>query len=211
MPETPLLIERLLSSPAFTRDLRLFLSLSEDVLLSISELGDTPEGFSGRPQAEYLNTHFQIPVNDAVRALHMAEHLYNRVTEQGLEGADAVNQIASVAGGLEEPIEIATPKRDAIQSILSFKRAYEVSNVASKALEDVPHFVNVSGSWSVKPVRTREGEVINVPVFGMSVVWHDSTAKHDQTFFFLDEEDWDTFKNTIDGFVDSRKDIDALL
>ena len=211
MPEKSLLEERLLASPAFIRDLKSFLSLPEDVLLAISELGNGPEGFSGVSQSETLKTRFDIPIDKAMRALRIAEHLYHRVTDLGLNDATAADQIISIISRLDESIEIDNQKRKAIEAVLSFKRAYEISNVTVKALENVPHFLDVNGSWNIKIVRTREGEIIKVPVVTMSVVWHDHSINHRQAFFYMDEEDWDEFNTKMKSLADNRKDIEDLL
>ena len=211
MPEKGLLVERLLVSPAFIRDLRGFLSLREDVLLAISEIGGGPEGFSGRPQAEDLNARFGVPIDEATRVLLLVEHLYDRVTELGLSTSETVSQIASIALGLEEPIEIDTRKRDAIEAVFSFKRDYEIANATSKALDNVPHFVDVNGDWSVKLIRTREGESVKIPVLTMSVIWHDSSLNHRQTTFFLSDEDWSEINTAMKAIADRREEINELL
>ena len=211
MVETSLVRERLLSSPAFMRDLKSFLSLPENVLLAISELGNKPEGFVGRPQAQSLNNDFDVPVDKTIRDLRIAEYLYDRVTELGLNTADAVNQIVAIASELEEPISIDNKLRDAIEAVLSFKRDYEISGAKSKSVNNVPHFVDANGSWSIKPIRTREGEIVRAPVMTMSIVWHDSSGNPHEAFFHMADQDWNAFSRKMNSLADSREEIEELL
>lgn len=212
MGETPLLREGLLSSPAFVRDLKSFLSLSGDVLLAISELGNQPDGFVGLVQSRTLNARFGIPVDKAMRDLRIAKFLYDRVTELDLDIDNAARQLADMAPGLlEDPISIDDERHNAIKAVLSFKPASEISRVKSKSVNDSPHFVGINGSWNIKPIRTREGETLKVPVMTMSIVWHDSSGNHHEAFFHMDDEDWDEFSSKTSALADSRKELEDLL
>lgn len=212
MDETPLLREGLLSSPSFMRDLKSFLGLSEDVLLAISELGNQPDGFVGFVQSQTLNARFGIPVDKAMRDLRIAKFLYDRVTELDLDTANAAHQLAAMASGLlEDQIPIDDKRRNAIKAVLSFKPAFEIYRVKSKSVNDSPHFVGINGSWNIKPIRTREGETLKVPIMGMSIVWHDSSGNHHEAFFHMDDQDWDELSSKISALSDSRKELEDLL
>lgn len=212
MDETPLLREGLLSSPSFMRDLKSFLSLSEEALLAISELGNQPDGFVGLVQSQTLNARFGISVDKAMRDLRIAKFLYDRVTEQGLDTANAAHQLAAMSSGLlEDQISIDDKRWNAIKDVLSFKPAFEMSRVKSKSVNDSPHFVGINGSWIIKPIRTREGEVLKVPIMTMSIVWHDSSGNHHEAFFHMDDHDWDELSSKISALAGSRKELEDLL
>ena len=211
MEEKSLLEERLLSSPAFMRDFKSFVTLPVEALLAIAELGNEPEGFVGRPQALGLVSRFKIPMDKTLRDLRVAEYLYSRVSELELDTAAAVEQVASVSAGLEGKLELSLEQRDAIARILSFKRAYEMSAARKAPLAGVPHFAGLGGSWSVKLVRTREGETVKVPVLTTGISWHDGVLNHHQAFFCLSERDWSEFTRQVQSFAEGHKDIDELL
>ncbi len=211
MDEQTLLDERLLSSTAFVRDFEALLNLPADALLAISKSDDGQDGFIGHGHSRNLNARFNIPIDKAARVLRIVEYLYNRVSELDLDAATAVDQVSSIAAELEAPIDLDYQKRDALKAVLSFNRAYELPMAAGKALDKVPHYVDVAGEWSVKPIRIRDGEIVKVPVVTVSVYWHDSTANHKQAFFYMSDADWDEFVSKVEAIRDSRKDIEDLL
>ena len=211
MDDKFLLRNGILSSPAFASDLKMLLELPKDALYAISKIGDTAEGFVGHAQAQSLNAQFGIPINEAMRNLRIAAFLYNRVSDLDLEVTDAVDQIASIASGLDEPISIDDQLRESIEEILAFKRIYEISKATGAAVGEVPHFVAVNGSWSVKPVEIRNGEIVKVPVVSMSIQWHDSVGNDHEAFFQMTDDDWQDFDNVIKSVSDSRKNVEELL
>ena len=211
MADAPLLDDRELASVPFIRDLRSFLSLSKDVLLAIAEIGNQPEGFTGRQQAQSLNARFGVPVNQAMRDLRIAEHLYIRISELGLDDTDAISQIDSIASQIQDPVTIDDKCRDAIIAVLSFKRDYEVATAAGKALANAPHFIGANGAWGIKPVKIRSGEIIKIPVVTLSIVWHDGTGNNHEAFLQMSDRDWEEFTSKLKGLTDSRKDVDELL
>ena len=147
MSSEPLLLEGTLSSAAFARDLTGLLSLSADELLGISGLVDDPEGFIGPSQAQNLSTRCGVPVAEAARHLRLSKFLYDRVTALEMDVAEATRQIEAAASELPDPLLLDREKREAIGSILSFKRSYEIGNTEGVALENAPHFVELNGSW----------------------------------------------------------------
>ena len=210
MVTPPTLLDRELALPAFVRDLRSFLNLSDEILLAISEIGDQPEGFTGFKQAQILKNRFDIPVDQASAHLQIAEHLYRRVAQSGLDAFGAVAQIDSIASGLQDPIALDDKRKDALTEVLTFKRAYEISTAVGTALANGPHFIAVNGSWSIRPVKIRNGEVIQVPIIGLSIVWHDSTGTNHETFCQMSEMEWEEFNSQVAAFADDRSNMDAI-
>lgn len=211
MVNVSLVSNKLLSTPAFVRDLTSFLNLSEDALLAIAGFGNESDGFVGSSQAHDLKTRFDIPTSQAMGVLRIAKYLYDRVSESSLDVADAVSQVDSIASDLNPPLSITDPQRNAIESILSYKRAYEISEAHSKALADAPHFSDVSGSWGVKLFQTRAGEPVKVPVMTLTLTWHDGSGDHHETFIQLSDEDWEDFGNKIKDLDSRRKPLNELL
>ncbi len=211
MVTPPTLMDRELALPAFVRDLRSFLSLSEDILLAISDIGEKAEGFTGFEQAQSLKSRFDIPVDQAAAHLQIAEHLYHRVAQSGLDVSDAIAQIDAVASGLQNPVSLDDKRREALSRVLSFKRDYEISTAVGTALADGPHFITVNGSWSVRPVKIRNGEAIRVPIIALSIVWHDSTGTNHETFFQMSEIEWEEFNSKVAAFAENRGEMQAIL
>ena len=184
MAETPLISYELLGSPAFVQDLRSFLSLPEEILLAISDLGNSPEGFRGQLQAQSLSSRFDVRSDRVIRYLRVTEYLYNRFTESEMDVDKALDEISSVASEWDDPIEVDAQLRDALKEILSLKREYE----ASKALKggvtsNAPHFVRLSGAWAVRPVKIRSEDTVMAPVLTMGIVWHDGAGNQHEAYF----------------------------
>ena len=212
MADTPLLRYELLSTGAFVRDFRSLLSLSADVLLAISKLADGPDGFTGHRQARDLSSRFGIQVGKIMRALRFAEYLYDRVAELDMPVSEAADEICLVASELEDPVSIDDQKRVAFQSLLSFKREYEVSNaMKSGATTNAPHFLQMSGAWTIKPIRVRTEEPIMSPVLTMSIVWYDGSGSPHEAFFQMSDNDWTQFTEEAQSLAKSRRDIEPLL
>ncbi len=150
-------------------------------------------------------------MNRARASLRVAEYLYSRCAELGLETDEAVAQIATVASGLDEPIVIDEHQWNAVTSILSFKREFEVARAVATAISDAPHFIDINGTWAVKVVRIRNDEIIKVPVIGLSIVWHDGLGNNHESFLQMSEGNWDALRDKIETLSNSRKDLDILL
>ena len=180
-------------------------------MLDIAEFGNESDGFVGSSQANRLNSRFDVPTSQAMGVLRIAKYLYNRVSEASLDVADAASQVDSIASGLNPPLSITDPQRNAIERILSYKREYEISEAHSKALADVPHFSDVSGSWGVKLFQTRAGESVRVPVMTLTLTWHDGSGDHHETFIQLSDEDWEDLGNKIKDLDSRRKLLNELL
>ena len=209
MNNEPLLPDRMLSSPAFVRDMRMFLELPARVLFGISEIGDSAEGFAAESHGRILRERFDLGIDSAARALRFAEYIYNRASDLNLETDAAAAQFAAAASNLENPISIDCERKDAVRAILSFKRDYEIARARSAtATSGGPHFISVNGSWSVKPVRVRNGEVVKVPILAMSVIWHDGSENSHEAFFQMSAEDWAEFKSGIASIEEMREDVE---
>jgi hypothetical protein len=185
--------------------------LTEDVLLAISDIGSQSAGFTGLQQAQSLRSRFNIPTDTAMAHLRLAEHLYHRVAQAELDVAEAIAQIVPIASEINDPIKIDDKQKDALATILSPKRGYEIADAVPAALANGPHFIGVNGSWSVKPVKIRGGEVIRVPIISLNIVWHDSAGTHHETFLQMSETEWEEFSTKVLAFTDSRSDIEGLL
>ena len=74
-----------------------------------------------------------------------------------------------------------------------------------------PHFVNLVGSWSIKILRTREDESVEVPSLGLTVTWHDSRGNDKEAFFLLNDRDWENLKKNVDAVGKERQVLDYSL
>ena len=211
MANSSLVSSKLLSTPAFVRDLTSFLNLSEAALLAIAEFGNESNSFVGRAQSHALATRFDVPNSEASGVLRVAKYLYDRVTELNVEIGEATNEIDSIAAGLDPAIIISGLQRNAIESILAYKRDYEISEASSKALADAPHYSDVNGSWGVKLLQTRTGENIKVPVIALNLTWHDGSGEHHETFVQMGDEDWDDFENRVKELASRRAYLNEFL
>ena len=211
MNREPLLPERMLSSPAFVRDMRMFLELPVRVLFGISEIGDSEEGFAAESHGRILRERFELGIDSATRALRLAEYIYNRASDLNLETDDAATQLAAAASDLENPISVDDERRDAVRAILSFKRNYEIARARNvTATSGAPHFIGVNGSWNVKPVRVRNGEVVKAPILTMNIIWHDGSENSHEAFFQMSAEDWADFQSDIASIEERRKDVEDM-
>ena len=211
MNREPLLPERMLSSPAFVRDMRMFLELPVRVLFGISEIGDSEEGFAAESHGRILRERFELGIDSATRALRLAEYIYNRASDLNLETDDAAAQLAAAASDLENPISVDDERRDAVRAILSFKRDYEITRARNAtATSGAPHFMGVNGSWNVKPVRVRNGEVVKAPILTMNIIWHDGSENSHEAFFQMSAEDWADFQSDIASIEERRKDVEDM-
>ena len=211
MNREPLLPDRMLSSPAFVRDMRMFLELPVRVLLGISEIGDSAEGFVAESHGRILRERFDLGIDSATRALRIAEYIYNRASNLNLETEDAASQLAAAASSLENPISIDSERKDAVRAILSFKRDYEIARARNvTATSGAPHCIGVNVSWNVKPVRVRNGEVVKVPILTMNVIWHDGSENSHEAFFQMSADDWTDFNAEIASIEEMRKDVEDM-
>ena len=211
MNREPLLPERMLSSPAFVRDMRMFLELPVRVLFGISEIGDSAEGFAAESHGRILRERFALGIDSATRALRLAEYIYNRASDLNLKTDDAVAQLAAAASDLENPISVDDERKDAVRAILSFKRDYEIARARNAAATSgAPHFIGVNGSWNVKPVRVRNGEVVKAPILTMNVIWHDGSENSHEAFFQMSADDWADFQSDIASIEERRKDVEDM-
>jgi hypothetical protein len=185
--------------------------LTEDVLLAISDIGNQSAGFTGLQQAQSLKIRFNIPTDTAMAHLRLAEHLYHRVAQAELDVTEAIAQIVSIASEIKDPIAIDDKQKDALATILSSKQDYETSDAVSVALANGPHFIGVNGSWSVKPIKIRSGDVIRVPIMSLSIVWHNSTGTRHETFLNMSETEWEEFSTKVLDFTESRRDLEEVL
>ena len=207
----PLIRESELASSAFVRDLTSFFGQKPEVLRAIAEVGDDPDGFLGGSQARRVGSKCEISSSQALNCLRIAAYLYDRVSELGMGVDEAVAQLRSVAGELEPVPAIDEEKLEAISGVLEFKRKYEVSRAVTQATSNAPHFVNANGSWSVRPVRIRSGEVVNVPVVALSIHWHDGAGNSHDTFLQMSQDEWSSFCNEVETITGHFGDVEPLL
>ncbi len=211
MADDPSLIDRELSSPAFVRDLRSFLSLGAETLRAIADIGDQPDGFVGIQQAQRLQDRSLIPTDTAMAHLRVADYLYRRAIQQSLNPTRALEQIASIASAIDEPVVLDDDRKKAITSILTFKHAYDVARATRQALTEGPHLISANAYWNIKLVTLPDGEVIRVPFVGLNIVWHDSAENGHEMFLQMSESDWDEFTDKIVEFNTSRADVSEYL
>ena len=204
-----LIRDRELASAGFIRDLKAFLELPEEALLAIAtaEIGD--EGFVG--QTGSLNSQFGISMDRARGGLQIADYLYRRTADLGLEVAEAVGQIIDIATGMELPVAIDDNHQRAIAALLSFKRDYEEVIAIAKAVANGPHFIGVDGSWSVKPIQMPNGEFVRIPVVSLSITWHDGLGHNKEPFFHMAESDWEDFASEVAAIANDRSNVEMLL
>ena len=207
----PLIRDRELASPAFIRDLNLFFSQSTDVLKTMSDIGDSPDGFVGQQQAQRLRSEFNVPVGQALNCFRIAAYLYNRVSELHMDVDEAVRELIAIAGGLEPAVPIDEQKQSAMAEMLSFKREYEVASAISKATSDAPHFTSLNGTWAVTPVTIRNGDTVRVPVIYLTIGWHDGGGNHHEAFVHMTREDWTEFFSEVQAISDRFNDVERLL
>ena len=210
MADEPLIGNRELHSPSFIRDLRSFLSQTVEVLGAISEAGNGSDGFTGGTHAQDLAAQYGIPVTRSTGSLRVAEYLFHRVADGEFEIPEAVNELVTVAAGLDEPIEFDEQRQGVVADILSFKRDFEAAMAVTTATSDAPHFIDVNGSWGIKPVQIRNGEVIRVPVITLSIVWHDGPGNNHEAFLQMSERDWKTFTDKLENLGNSRATLDNI-
>ncbi len=204
MNRVPLVRDRELATPAFVRDLRAFLNLGSEVLLTVSQIGDSADGFAGSEQFLTLSETSGVSLNEARGALRVAEYLYNRVTELGVDAATAADEISFIGSTIQDPVEVSDNQRKAIATILSYKDAYERSSAVSKALREGPHFTGFSGTWTVKYIPIRGGEVVRVPVLALSVAWHDGAGNSHEAFVQLSVQDWEALKSEVENLTNKQ-------
>ena len=109
-------------------------------------------------------------------------------------------------------ITLTEQHRKALADVLAYKREYEIGRAArNRAITKGPHFSGLAGSWSVKILRTREDERVEVPVLGLSVSWHNSTGDDKEVFFLLNDRDWEELKKHLDAMSKERQVLDDLL
>ena len=203
--------DRMLASPAFVRDMRTFLELPAQTILGISEMGDSEDGFAAEYQSQALGERFGLGIDVAARMLRFANHIYDRASALNLETDDAIAQVAATALSLENPVSIDGERKAAIRAMLSFKRDYEIAVAKNvTATSGAPHFISATGSWSVRSVRVRNGEVVKAPVLAMNVIWNDALENVHEAFFQLSESDWADFNAAIASVDESRKDIENI-
>jgi len=140
----------------------------------------------------------------------VADHLCHSAIQAGLKAEEAVDQLAAVVAELSEPIEVDEGRKIAVAAILSVTQD-EIPLVETVALADGPHFMAMDGSWSIKPVKTSDNEVVLVPIVSLGISWHDQNGTRHAGFFQMSESEWESFRDEVDAISDIRQEIDQYL
>lgn len=210
MAKEAVVSNRLLSNKRFREDLKQFLRLPSEALRAIAELARNPDGFAPTQKASLLSERTKLSPDVARDALALAEYLYRQVTEHNIPVADAVATLTNLA--VEFDIVVSDSQRTALEEILVYKREYETGLYARfQAIEVGPHFGKMQGSWTIRVQRTRENEVVKVPILALNVSWHDSEGDHHEAFLQMSEKDWGTFKETVERLSREREALQKFL
>ena len=196
------LSNHLLSLRPFVRDMREFLDSSEELLRAMPKLMEGEEEPVDQSAANQLGLRLDIPIERIFRVMHFVEFICRRADEAGLEPEDATNQLTSIAAQLEDPISVDQARKDVIREIFSTRKREPSTDVG-----DYPHFISARGFWSIRPYRTREGEINKVPMMSMSVIWHDGTGNNREAFFQLTDKDWQSFRDTLNELATMRDNL----
>ena len=207
MDGTPLITDRELASSAFSQDLRSFSILPAEVLLAVAEIGDSQDGFYGNRQTHALSENFGIPHSTAAGVLRIADHFYVRAGSLGITAADAADQIVLAANRMGDSVEVDDIQRGAIETVLSFKRDYEMTLAAGRIMSKGPHFIGSTASWSVGQSRISNGETVSVPILSVSITWHDGVGNNHEAFFQMDDRDLGVLAELLKEIADSRQNI----
>ena len=192
----------------FRDDLEAFLKLPPDVLLKMSELAETSDGFARAEQALALSDQTQLNPSTAISLLRTAEYLYDRVTDQGISVEAAIQQI--VASNLE--ISITDEYQNALAQLLSYKELYETGRDAREhALAIGPHITGLAGAWSIRVHRTREDQTVRSAIMGLNVSWHDESGTSRSAFFQMTSQEWDDFATDVELLSEDRRKIEEFL
>ncbi len=201
------------SNEAFRRDLGALLSLEPGQLEVINRMAvESADGFSPSPQASPVAEATGLSVDDARRAILVADVLYERCRDQRIPVSDAVDQLATIAPevGVQDFSEIAAT----LLELLSPKHVYETegyAKVQSKSV--VAHFIGLDGVWDIRPVFHREtGKITkNLPVLLLNVAWHDDVGTSHSAAFQLDDDAWADLRETVQELTDRLASLDEYL
>ena len=185
--------------------------MPKDAMMAIAEVGNRPEGFTGSNAARILNDRLDITVGEAVRSLRIAEYLYHRVADLGLEVTEAVRQLDAISSKMDAPVHLDDERKGAITAVLAFKRDYEVTTATRESITNGPHLAGINGSWNVKLAKISNGEVINIPVMTLRIVCHDGSNNIHEIFLQISDRSWRRLINEIKALDESRKDVENLL
>ena len=140
----------------------------------------------------------------------MASYLYDQVTNQQLEVSVALDYLEQTA--MDLAISQDESRRPALAELLSYKREYEiVRDARDRVTGDIPHYIEITGSWNIRVHRTREDESVKVPLLGLSLLWHDTTGGRHQAFCFLNDSNWEDFMENMDLIAHERQLLQEYL
>ena len=200
----------LLSNRAFRGDMEALLKLSPEALSAIARLASGPEGFSPSEFAPRLAEEIKVPSDQARQLLRAAEYFYDRVSSERIAVKDAVEELEHLAVSVN--LTLSEQHRKVLADVLAYKREYEFGRAArNKVTAKGPHFEDVTGSWSIKILRTREDERVEAPVLALTVTWHDSRGNEKDAFFILNDRDWEDLKKKVDAVGKERQVLDDSL
>ncbi len=187
----------ILSLDSFRRDLEALLGLSEEQLLQLDSIADSPDGFSTDVQTVKFAEQASLPFDKARASLSVAGYFYRRCREDDISSDDAIRQLSKIASMLGIDI---SGKESALRRLLALKDSYETGRYAeSRAVDVGNHFMNVDGAWDIRPVFHRETDemIKKVLVLLLNLRWHDTTGTQDDIVLQLNEDDWRDFSDKI--------------
>lgn len=188
----------ILSLDRFRRDLEILLRLSKDQLLQLTSIADSPDGFATDVQTVKFVEQSSLPFDEARKSLVVAGYLYNKCRDDHISPEDATTELSKIASTLGIDI---SGKESTFRSLLAVKDSYEVGRYAERRGVDVgAHFMNIDGSWDIRPVFHRATDEIakSVLVLLLNLLWHDTTGTEHDAIFQLSEKDWAEFNKKIE-------------
>ena len=109
-------------------------------------------------------------------------------------------------------LQLDEDRSSSLAGLLSYKREYEIARDAQERVTvDIPHYLEIAGSWNIRIHRTREDEIVKMPLLGFSLIWHDANSVRHQAFCFLTDDNWEEFKETVALITNEREHIQEIL
>ena len=147
-----LIPDSLLTNESFRTDLRDLLDQVPEMLLTLADVADHPEGFS-LDRASSLQARTGIDIRQASSLMQISRYLYDGITTEAFPLQLAVDQLCEIGtdltGGINEE------KRAALVSLLAYKGSYERDRLAKlRSFGSGPHYEGISGSWTISIQKT---------------------------------------------------------
>ena len=198
-------------TPRFINDLRTFLLLDPSGIRIVAEVGRTREGYTRNADPTRIEESLNVSREASRIYLRVAEFMYDKAIESGLDTNILVDQVALVASSLESPVEINEEAKAALVALLSLNREHEITIATRGVLGDGPQFLGLAGSWNIKPVQLRTGEIVGIRTVTLSLVWENGAEQKQEVFLQMSEEDWDVLKEEVEWITTLRGETDEFL